>query len=290
MLAVVMAGGRGTRLSPYTTVLPKPLMPLHDRPIIDVILRQLVAAGIDAISISVGHLGALIEAWVRSAGYFDVPISFVYEDLPLGTAGALKLAAPEDESFIVLNGDILTTLLFPALVEAHVSSGAVATLAVNERRVDIEYGVVHRDSSLRLIGFEEKPAIRYTVSMGVYAFAARVVDYIETGERIDLPDLLIRMLDAGERVAVFPFEGYWRDIGNRDDYGAAIDDFSAAPERFIPGTTVGMAQDPITTPLSPPFRSQADERTLTTMPARCWGLIGTMRSEPGLRGKGSADP
>jgi NDP-mannose synthase len=250
MLAVVMAGGRGTRLAPYTTVLPKPLMPLHDRPIIDVILRQLVAAGIDAISISVGHLGGLIEAWVRSAAHFDVPISFVYEDLPLGTAGALKLAAPEDEGFVALNGDILTTLSFPALVEAQQSSGAIATLAVNERRVGIEYGVVHRDSSRRLIGFEEKPAIRYTVSMGVYAFAAGVVDYIETGERIDFPDLLIRMLEAGERVAVFPFEGYWRDIGNRDDYAAAIDDFSAAPERFIPGGAVGGAQDPTTTVLS----------------------------------------
>jgi NDP-sugar pyrophosphorylase family protein len=231
-----MAGGRGTRLAPYTTVLPKPLMPLHDRPIIDVILRQLVAAGIDAISISVGHLGGLIEAWVRNAGHFGVPLSFLYEDLPLGTAGALKLAAPEQGSFIALNGDILTTLPFPELAAAHLASGAIATVAINERSVDIEYGVVHRDSSQRLIGFDEKPVIRYMVSMGVYAFAARVADYIEAGERIDFPDLLLRMLDAGEHVAVFPFDGYWRDIGNRDDYAAAVDEFSAAPERFVPGS------------------------------------------------------
>jgi NDP-mannose synthase len=290
MLAVVMAGGRGTRLAPYTTVLPKPLMPLHDRPIIDVIIRQLAAAGIDAIRISVGHLGGLIEAWVRSAGHFDVPISFVYEDLPLGTAGALKLAAPEDESFIALNGDILTTLSFPALVEAHASSGAVATLAVNERQVDVEYGVVHRDSSRRLIGFEEKPTIRYTVSMGVYAFAAGVVDYIETGEGIDFPDLLIRMLEAGERVGVFPFEGYWRDIGNRDDYAAAIDDFSVAPERFIPGASVGVAEDPTATVLSQPV-SVAGRRAYSHHDGReTYGLIGATRSERGLRGNGSADP
>jgi NDP-mannose synthase len=233
MLAVVMAGGRGTRLAPYTTVLPKPLMPLHDRPIIEVILRQLVAAGIDAISISVSHLGGLIEAWVRNAGKFGVPISFLYEDVPLGTAGALKQAAPEEGSFIALNGDILTTLSFSALAHAHASSGAIATVAVNERQVNIEYGVVHRDASQRLIGLDEKPTVRYTVSMGVYAFATRVADYIEVGERIDFPDLLLRMLDAGEHVAVFPFDGYWRDIGNRDDYAAAIDDFRAAPERFI---------------------------------------------------------
>jgi NDP-mannose synthase len=233
MLAVVMAGGRGTRLAPYTTVLPKPLMPLHDRPIIEVILRQLVAAGIDAISISVGHLGGLIEAWVRGVGNFGVPISFLYEDVPLGTAGALKQAAPEEGSFIALNGDILTTLSFSALAEAHARSGTIATVAVNERQVNIEYGVVHRDSSQRLIGLDEKPTIRYTVSMGVYAFSTRVADYIEVRERIDFPDLLLRMLEAGEHVAVFSFDGYWRDIGNRDDYAAAVDDFGAAPERFI---------------------------------------------------------
>jgi NDP-mannose synthase len=233
MLAVVMAGGRGTRLAPYTTVLPKPLMPLHDRPIIEVILRQLVAAGIDAISISVGHLGGLIEAWVRGVGNFGVPISFLYEDVPLGTAGALKQAAPGEGSFIALNGDILTTLSFSALAEAHARSGAIATVAVNERQVNIEYGVVRRDSSQRLIGLDEKPTIRYTVSMGVYAFSTRVADYIEVRERIDFPDLLLRMLEAGEHVAVFSFDGYWRDIGNRDDYAAAVDDFGAAPERFI---------------------------------------------------------
>src|SRR4051794_14059669 len=107
MLAVVMAGGRGTRLAPYTTVLPKPLMPLQDRPIIDVILRQLIAAGVDEVSISVGHLGSLIEAWVQAEGAYGVPVSFVYEDEPLGTAGALKLTAPESGTFLALNGDIL---------------------------------------------------------------------------------------------------------------------------------------------------------------------------------------
>jgi NDP-sugar pyrophosphorylase family protein len=233
MVAVVMAGGRGTRLAPYTTVLPKPLMPLHDRPIIAVILRQLVAAGVDAINISVGHLGSVIEAWVRNAGNYGVPISFLYEDTPLGTAGPLKQAAPADGTFIALNGDILTTLSFSALADAHAQSGAIATVAVNEREVAIEYGVVHVDSSRRLVGLDEKPTIRYTVSMGVYAFSARIADYIDLGERIDFPDLLLRVLDAGEHVAVFPFEGYWRDIGNRDDYAAAIEDFAAEPVRFI---------------------------------------------------------
>jgi len=233
MLAVVMAGGRGTRLAPYTAVLPKPLMPLHDRPIIDVILRQLVAAGIDAVNVSVGHLGTLIEAWIRSEGDYGVPVTFVYEETPLGTAGALKIAAPSDGTFIALNGDILTTLPFTQLVAAHEESGAIATVAANERFVPIDYGVVHADSSGRLVRLEEKPTITYTVSMGVYAFDARIADHIAPGERIDFPDLLLRVLERGERVSVFPFDGYWRDIGNRDDYVAAVDDFAAAPGTFI---------------------------------------------------------
>jgi NDP-mannose synthase len=228
-----MAGGRGTRLAPYTTVLPKPLMPLHDRPIIAVLIQQLVLAGIDAISISVGHLGGLIEAWVRGAGDFGVPISFLYEDSPLGTAGALKSAAPTEGTFVAMNGDILTTLSFCELVEAHTRAGAIATVAVTEREIAIEYGVVRADSSRRLLGLDEKPTLRYSVSMGVYAFSVRVADYIEAGERIDFPDLLLRVLDAGEHVAVFPYAGYWRDIGNRDDYAAAIEDFATTPERFV---------------------------------------------------------
>jgi NDP-mannose synthase len=233
MRAVVMAGGRGTRLAPFTTVLPKPLMPLHDRPIIDVILLQLVAAGIDAVHVSVGHLGSLIEAWVRDHEDYGIPLSFVYEAEPLGTAGALKLAAPEAGTFIALNGDILTTLSFTDLAEAHQRSDSIATIAVNERSVAIDYGVVHSDSEGRLIGLEEKPKIDYTVSMGVYAFDARIAEHIRPDERIDFPDLLLRVLEEGERVSVFPFDGYWRDIGNTEDYAAAVDDFAAAPELFI---------------------------------------------------------
>ena len=228
-----MAGGRGTRLAPYTTVLPKPLMPLHDRPIIDVILRQLVAAGIDFVNVSVGHLGSLIEAWIRNEGDYGVPVSFVYEDEPLGTAGALKIAAPEAGTFIALNGDILTTLSFSQLVEAHERSGSIATVAVNQRHVSIAYGVVHSDDSGRLTGLEEKPTLSYTVSMGVYAFDARITDYIRPEERIDFPDLLLRVLGGGEQVFVFPFDGYWRDIGNQADYIAAVDDFAAAPQTFV---------------------------------------------------------
>lgn len=233
--AVIMAGGRGSRLAPYTTVLPKPLMPLSDRPIIDVILRQLVREGVTGVTISVGHLGSLIESWVRHDADYGIPVTFLYEDAPLGTAGALRNIEASDGILLAMNGDILTTLSFAEVVAAHDRSGALATVAANKRSVHIDYGVVHTDGGGAVVGLEEKPTLRYTVSMGVYAFDPRIRGLIEPGERIDFPDLLGRAMAAGERVDAFEFDGYWRDIGNRDDYELAIADFAKEPGRFLRG-------------------------------------------------------
>jgi len=233
VVVVIMAGGRGSRLAPYTTVLPKPLMPLGDRPIIDVLIRQVVAAGARAVSVSVGHLGGIIESWVGREHY-GVPVSFLYEDEPLGTAGALR-GAEVDDTFLAMNGDVLTTFSFADLVAGHRASGALATVAVTERTTQVEYGVVHADESGRLVGLEEKPTLRYTVSMGIYAFAPEVRELIAPGEAIDFPDLLWRAVEAGRPVATHPFEGYWRDIGNPADYERAIADFAEDPGRFIAG-------------------------------------------------------
>jgi NDP-sugar pyrophosphorylase family protein len=233
MRAVIMAGGRGSRLAPLTTVLPKPLMPLSDRPILDVLLRQLVRDGVRDIAISVGHLGGIIEAWVRNEADFGVPIGFLYEDTPLGTAGALRNVPDPDGTFLAMNGDILTDLKFADLVRHHEASGAIATMAVNRREVAIEYGVVHTDTVGNIARLEEKPRLTYTVSMGIYAFDPAIIELIGAGERVDFPDLLTRAIDRGETVSTFPFEGYWRDIGNRDDYEAAIAEFSDDVERFI---------------------------------------------------------
>jgi len=226
-----MAGGRGTRLAPYTTVLPKPLMPLGDRPIIDVLIRQLVGAGADQVTISVGHLGGIIEAWVRHEDY-GVPLSFLYEESPLGTAGALR-NADVDAPFLAMNGDVLTTLPFAELMEVHRSSGATASMAVTERTIQVDYGVVHTDGVGRVATLEEKPELRHTVSMGIYAFEPHIIGYIGQGERIDFPGLLERTVAAGDTVATFPFEGYWRDIGNPGDYERAIADFAADSTRFF---------------------------------------------------------
>jgi NDP-mannose synthase len=228
-----MAGGRGSRLAPYTTVLPKPLMPLGDRPILSVVLSQLVAAGVESISISVGHMGSLIEAWVRDQADPGVPVEFVYEDEPLGTAGALANVQRPDATFLALNGDILTTLDFGELVAHNTGSESMATMAVKERVVDIQYGVVHAAEDGHVVRLEEKPQLAYTVSMGVYAMRPQIIDLIAAGERIDFPDLILRAIAAGHDVQTYRHEGYWRDIGNRDDYEAAIEDFEAEPQQFL---------------------------------------------------------
>jgi len=229
-----MAGGRGSRLAPYTTVLPKPLMPLDDRPILDVLLRQLVSAGVQRISISVGHLSGLIEGWVRHQPSYGVPIAFAYEDAPLGTAGALANIERPAGAFLALNGDVLTTLRFDDLLAEHRREGALATMAVKERSVDVQYGVVHTDAEGRIERLEEKPRLAFTVSMGVYAMEPAIIDLIDDGERIDFPDLLLRAIERGHDVRTYEHDAYWRDIGNRDDYEAAIEDFIAQPGRFLP--------------------------------------------------------
>lgn len=229
-----MAGGRGSRLAPLTTVLPKPLMPLGDRPILDVLIRQLMAAGVERITICVAQVNALIESWVKHQPSYAVPIDFTYEDEPLGTAGALGVIDRPRDVFLALNGDVLTTVDFNAVRERTRSGDAIATIAVHQRTVDIAYGVVHAREDGTVARLEEKPSIHYTVSMGVYAMRPEICDLIGPGERIDFPDLLGRAIEAGSVVQTLRHDGYWRDIGNRDDYEEAIMDFEADASQFLP--------------------------------------------------------
>lgn len=233
MHAVIMAGGRGTRLAPYTTVLPKPLMPLGDRPILDVLLRQLVRDGADGITISLSPLSGLIESWVAHQGDYGVQIGFVYEDAPLGTAGALRSVRSPASTFLALNGDVLTTLDFGDLIAHNRGTGAIATIATKRRSVDVEYGIVHTHEDGRVDRLEEKPRLEFVVSMGVYAMEPELIDLIVPGERIDFPDLMSRAMQSGHDVQTLPYSGYWRDIGNRSDYEEAIAEFESAPANFL---------------------------------------------------------
>ena len=222
MKAVILAGGKGTRLKPYTTVFPKPLMPVGDMPILEIIIRQLKSQGLKDIIITVGHLGELIVNFFGDGNKLGVNIEYSKEDQPLGTAGGLGLIKGElKDTFLMVNGDTLTTLNFSDLINYHQRNGAVATIALKKSGVYIDFGIVELDSTDSIKGYIEKPTIEHLVSMGAYVFEPRVLEYIKVGGRLDFPDLIKTLISNGENVKGFIFDGYWLDIGRPEDYEKA---------------------------------------------------------------------
>lgn len=183
--AVLLAGGKGTRLAPYTTVLPKPLMPIQDMPIAEVLIRQLYKAGVKDITFSVGYLSSLIRAYFGSGEKFGVNVSYSEEHRPLGTAAPLALVPNLNETFLVLNGDILTTLDFGDMVRFHKEKGGVATIGLFDKEVQINLGVIETDSKGCVSKYIEKPKIPYKVSIGAYVFEPEVLKYLKADERFD---------------------------------------------------------------------------------------------------------
>lgn len=234
--AVVLAGGQGTRLRPYTTQLPKPLVPVGDRPILDIVLRQLVAAGCGRITVTTGYLGGLIEAYFQTGADYGVQLEYFREHEPLGTVGALALIDGLDDDFLVVNGDVLTDLDYGKLLAAHRASDAALTIAACERAVQIPLGVLEaaEDDEDRIVDYVEKPTIPYRASMGVYCLAPRTLAFMEPGVRLDFPQLVLRLLAAGEPVRAYSSRAYWLDIGTLDDYEQALVDFQADPDRLLP--------------------------------------------------------
>lgn len=227
MKAVILAGGKGRRLRPYTTVLPKPLMPLGDMPIIEVVLRQLAACGFDQVTVAVGYLAELMMAYCGDGSKFGLNLSYSREEEPLGTAGPLALIEGLDDTFLVMNGDVLTTLDFRALVQRHCASGAAATIATHQRQQQINYGIIESDEHHQVSAYIEKPTYRYQVSMGIYVLEPAVLDFVPRGQYLDLPDLARQLMTAGRPVMAYPFDGYWLDIGRHDDYEQAVEEFEA---------------------------------------------------------------
>ena len=222
MKAVILAGGKGTRLRPYTTVFPKPLMPIGDKPILEIVVRQLKSHGFDEIIITVGHLAELIMTFFGDGSKVGVKIKYSREDKPLGTAGGLGLIKKAlNETFLMMNGDVLTTLNYSELVKHHKKNGAIATIALNKRDVKIDFGVVEINDGNSIVGYTEKPKIEYLVSMGVYAFEPLVLEYIKPNEYLDFPDLIKKLISNGETVKGYTYDGYWLDIGRPDDYERA---------------------------------------------------------------------
>jgi NDP-sugar pyrophosphorylase family protein len=222
MKAVILAGGKGTRLKPYTTVFPKPLMPIGDKPILEIVVRQLKSHGFDEAIITVGHLAELIMTFFEDGNKLGVKIGYSREDKPLGTAGGLGLIKKElNETFLMMNGDVLTTLDYYDLVKYHKRNGAIATIALKKRAVKIDFGVVEINDSNNIVGYTEKPEIEYLVSMGVYVFDPNVLEYIRPNKYLDFPDLIKELISNGETVKGYTYDGYWLDIGRPDDYKRA---------------------------------------------------------------------
>ena len=232
---MVLAGGLGTRLQPYTTILPKPLMPVGDRPVLDIVIRQLHRDGFDRVTIATGHLAELIEVFFGDGARFGVEIDYFRETSPLGTVGSLASIDGLDEDFLVMNGDVLTDMDYGALLETHRHNVAAATIAVKRRNLEISLGVLHFDGDAdRVTAYDEKPVYEFDASMGVYCFSPSVLSFIERDTRLDFPDLVQRLLAAGEPVHGSRFDGYWLDIGRHEDHRQAMDEFEGMRDRLIP--------------------------------------------------------
>lgn len=231
--AVILAGGRGTRLKPYTVIFPKPLMPVGDYPILEIIVRQLSRHGFSHITLAVNHQANLIKAFFGDGKAWGVKVDYSLESTALSTIAPLRLIPDLPEHFILMNGDVLTDLDFNCFWNEHVAANRLFTIAAARREQSAEYGVLLADDANTLIGFEEKPITKYLVSMGVYGVSKRILSLIPEGQKYGFDDLMTDLIARKERVHVRPYEGYWLDIGRPDDYAQAIEDFENRRQIFL---------------------------------------------------------
>ena len=229
---VVLAGGRGTRLAPYTTIFPKPLMPVGDMPVLEILLRQLARNDLTTVHLAVGHLAELIEAYFGDGSRFGVELRYWREPGPLGTAGPLAAIETSSDHVVVMNGDLLTTLDFGELVRTHTESGAAATVGVHRRQVPIDFGVVKREGDA-IMGFDEKPTLAYEVSMGVYVVDRSAIELIPAAVHFDFPDFVLLMLEHGLAVNAYVSDAFWLDIGRHEDYEQAVRSFEELREELL---------------------------------------------------------
>jgi NDP-mannose synthase len=243
MRAVILAGGKGTRLAPYTVTFPKPLVPVSDMPILEIVVRQLKAAGFEHMTMAVGHLAELIIAYFGDGDRWGVKIDYSREDTPLGTVAPVKLIDDLPETFLVMNGDVLTSLSYRTLYDAHITSGAEMTIACHRLNVQIDYGLIEFDGLLEVTGYREKPTFPGDVSMGVYVFSRSVLDLVPDGEYMDIPSLVARLTEGGRKVRASLQDCRWLDIGRQDDYARAIATFDELREEFLPPEDSSIAKE-----------------------------------------------
>ena len=232
MRAVLLAGGQGTRLRPYTTIIPKPLVPVGDRPILEHVVRRLYASGVRQVDVCLGHLGELIQTYFSQAVSLpdDLELSWHWEKQPLGTAGALTVVPNLNTTFLAMNGDILTTLDCCDLTRFHHARKAALTIAMHARMVEIDLGVIESGDGF-VTGYREKPVLDYDVSMGIYVYEPRALAHIPAGQ-FQFPELVLALISAGEPVAAYRSDAEWYDVGTFDQLERATAALERRPEAF----------------------------------------------------------
>ncbi|MGB2698374.1 MAG: sugar phosphate nucleotidyltransferase [Candidatus Zixiibacteriota bacterium] len=233
MKVVILAGGQGRRLEPYTVVLPKPLMPVGDYPILEIIIRQLKSYGLKDITLAVGYLGNIIQSFFNNGEKWVVKIDYNFEDKPLGTVGSLSYIKGLDKTFLLMNGDLLTTFDFSKFIEYHKNKKSIATIAVTNRKLSVDYGILEYNQQKELTGYVEKPDLDYKVSMGIYLFEPEILEYIPKGERLDFPELMNILLKNGKKVSVYESDDFWLDLGRPEDYKKGIEEFEKIKDKLF---------------------------------------------------------
>ncbi len=231
MKAVVLAGGKGTRLRPFTAVFPKPLMPVGDRPILELVLRQLGRHGFDDVTLSVGYLAPLIQNFFGDGSSLGIKLTYLHETEPLGTAGPLSRLGEVAQTLLVVNGDLLTTIDLTEMLAFHRRSGGLATIAARQRDVYVDFGVLEIEDD-SLAAYIEKPTLHYWVSMGVNLVEPEAVGMVPREGKYDLPMLMEALRAAGKPVACYRTDAYWLDIGRVDDYERAQEEFPQIKAHF----------------------------------------------------------
>lgn len=238
MRAVILAGGRGSRLAPFTTVIPKPLLPVDEMPILEIIIRQLADAGYDHITLTLGYMSTYFHAFLAQHRSLSrlARIDFIEEEKPTGTAGSLASIPDLRGTFLVMNGDILTNLDYRELLAKHYAEKSLLTIGLHQKQVKIDLGVIHTNDAGHVTEYIEKPTLNYGVSMGIYLYDEAVLNHIEPGEYLDFPSLVQRLLAQGQRVATYPNDATWLDLGRIEDLSLATEIFAKRRDEFVPST------------------------------------------------------
>jgi NDP-mannose synthase len=223
--AIILAGGLGTRLKPYTISLPKPLVPIRNKPILDIVLKQLASNGFQHVTVAVNHQADIIQAYFKDGEKWGLKIDYSLESKPLGTMGPLKLIQDLPDNFIVMNGDLLTDLNFREFFEQHCNTQSLFTISSFQRKEKIDFGVLDVNDLGQLVGFREKPKMEFNCSMGIYAARKSILDYIPENEFFGFDQLMSKLLQYQKPIQVRLHNGYWLDIGRPEDYEKANDEF-----------------------------------------------------------------